>query len=85
MARSTGPLAAAGFKRQEAASRASEMTELGKVQHDEMPFTKFRFEKILQKKNGLSINPTYANDTACAQFIGIIADTMKSKKAHELA
>lgn len=27
----------------------------------------------------------YTNDTVHAQFIGVIADTMKSKTAHELA
>ena len=40
---------------------------------EELPFTKFKSQIILMKKNGLNVNPTYSNDTACAQFVGVIA------------
>ncbi|KAA0719570.1 hypothetical protein E1301_Tti022423 [Triplophysa tibetana] len=33
----------------------------------------------LQRKSGLKLNETYNNDTACAQFVGVIADTLKVK------
>jgi hypothetical protein len=46
-----------------------------------MPFTKFKSEIILMKKNGLYVIPIYSNDTACAQFIGVIGDTLKKKTA----
>ena len=46
------------------------------MQKEEMPFTKFKSEIILMKKNGLNVNPTYSNDTAYAQFIGVIGDTL---------
>ena len=41
-------------------------------------------EIILMKKNGLNVNPTYSNDTACAQFIGVIGDTLKKKTAADV-
>ena len=37
------------------------------------------------KMNGLNVNPTYSNDTACAQFVGAIADTPKGKTADKVA
>ena len=41
-------------------------------------------EIILMKKNLLNVNPTYSNDTACAQFIGVIGDTLKKKTAADV-
>ena len=49
-----------------------------------LPFSKFKSEIILMKKNGLNVNPTYSNDTACAQFIGVIGDTLKKKTAADV-
>ena len=37
------------------------------------------------KKNGLHVNPTYANDTACAQFIGVISDNLRGKTGDKIA
>ena len=45
------------------------------IAKEELPFTKFKSQIILMTKNGLDVNPTYSNDTACAQFVGVIADT----------
>ncbi|CAL8398102.1 unnamed protein product [Boreogadus saida] len=39
------------------------------IAKEELPFTKFKSQIILMKKNGLNVNPTYYNDTACAQFV----------------
>ena len=47
------------------------------VAKEELPFTKFKSHLDLQRKNGLKCNDTY--DTACAQFVGVIADTLKGK------
>ena len=52
------------------------------IAKEELPFTKFKSQIILMKKNGLNVNPTYSNDTACAQFVGVIADTLADKVAH---
>ena len=49
-----------------------------------MPFTKFKSEIILMKKNGLNVNPTYSNEMACAQFIAVIGDTLKQKTAADV-
>ena len=75
------PLPAA-FQRQAAATRSSEVSEMiikfnvaYNLAKEELPFTKFKSEIILIKENGLDVNPTYSNDIACAQFIGVIADT----------
>ena len=37
------------------------------------------------KKNGLNVNPIYSNDTACAQFVGVIGDTLRDKTADKIA
>ena len=49
------------------------------VAKEELPFTKYKSQLDLQRKNGLKLNETYNNDTACAQFVGVIADTLKGK------
>ncbi len=50
------------------------------IAKEELPFTKFKSKIILMKKNGLNINTMYSNDVVCAQFIGVIADTLKKKR-----
>lgn len=87
----TPPLPAA-FQRQAASNRTSEEAAMMikfniayNIAKEEIPFTKFRSEIILHKKNGLDVNPTYSNDVACAQFIGIIGDTLKQKTSVEVA
>lgn len=54
------------------------------IAKEELPFTKFKSKIILMKKNGLNINPTYSNDVACTQFIGVIADTLKKKTSVQI-
>ncbi|KAJ8358492.1 hypothetical protein AAFF_G00435730 [Aldrovandia affinis] len=85
------PLPAA-FQRQAAANRSSEESEMiitfntaYNIAKEELPFTKCKSEIILMKKNGLNVNPTYSNDTACAQFIGVIADNLTKKTGVQIA
>ena len=52
------------------------------IAKEELTFTKYKGQLDLQRKNVVKLNPTYKNDTACAQFIGTIADTLK-RKTHE--
>ncbi|KAK0148163.1 Zinc finger protein 862 [Merluccius polli] len=85
------PLPAA-FQRQAAANASSDeagmIIKFNVAYHiakEELPFTKFKAEIILQRKNGVNVNPTYSNDVACAQFIGVIGDTFKKKTSVEIA
>ncbi len=55
------------------------------IAKEELPFTKFKSKIILMKKNGLNVNTTYSNDVVCAQFIGVIADTLKKKMFVQIA
>lgn len=50
-----------------------------------MPFTKFKSQIILLKKNGVAINPTYANHKSCAEFTGVISDTLKQKTCAKIS
>ena len=54
------------------------------IAKEELPFTKFKSEIILMKKNGLNVNPTYSNGMACAQFIAVIGGTLKQKTAADV-
>lgn len=84
------PLPAA-LQRQAAANRSSgeaEMITKYNVAYNiakELPFTKFISKIILHKKNGLNINPIHSNHVACAQFTGVIADTLKEKTSAQIA
>ena len=89
--RSSQPLPSS-FSRIEEASRSAENEEMiikfntaYNLAKEELPFTKFKTQIVLMKKNGLNVNPTYANDTACAQFVGVIADTLKGQTADKVA
>ncbi|XP_056283011.1 zinc finger protein 862-like [Pseudoliparis swirei] len=82
---SAAPLRVA-FRRKEAANQCAEEAELRLkfntayfIAKEELPFTQFKGQLDLQRKNGVKLNATYNNDTACAQFVGIIADTLKRK------
>ena len=74
------PLPAA-FQRQAVTIRFSKESEIIKfnvaynIAKEELPFTKFKSEIILMKKNGLNVNPTYSNEMACAQFVGNVGNT----------
>lgn len=58
------------------------------VAKEELPFTKYKGLVQLQKKNGLEVGVTYANDTKCAEMTGVIGklladDVSKTlKEAH---
>ena len=74
------------FTRQQAVNHSADEAEMMLkfntayfVAKEELPFTKFKSQLDLQIKNGLKLNDTYSNDTACAQFVGVIADTLKGK------
>ena len=54
------------------------------ISKEELPFTKFKSEIILMKKNGLNVNPTYSNEMAYAQFIAVIGDTLEQKTAADV-
>ncbi|KAJ8367341.1 hypothetical protein AAFF_G00320750 [Aldrovandia affinis] len=76
----------------EAAARSQQEAEMivkfntaYNIAKEEMPFTKFRSQILLQKKNGLNVNPTYSNDKSCALFIGVIADTLKKSTVEKIA
>ena len=83
------PLPAA-FQRQAVTIRFSKESEMIKynvaynIAKEELPFTKFKSEIILMKKNGLNVNPTYSNEMACAQFIAVIGDTLKQNTAADV-
>lgn len=55
------------------------------IAKEELPFTKFKSQITLMKMNGLNVNPTYANDVSCANFVGIIGDTLREKTASRIA
>ncbi|MGH0150221.1 UNVERIFIED_CONTAM: hypothetical protein FKN15_056034 [Acipenser sinensis] len=44
---------------------------------EELPFTKFNSQVVLIKKNGLDVSKTYDNDTACAEFVAVIAEEIR--------
>lgn len=80
------------FHRTEESNRSAENAEMiikfntaYNIAKEELPFTKFKSEITLMKKNGLNVNPTYANDVSCAQFVGIIGDTLREKTALRIA
>lgn len=51
---------------------------------EELPFTKFRPIISIQKKNGLDINFTYANDNSCATPISLISLAIADQLASEV-
>uniref|UniRef100_A0A3B1J4P0 TTF-type domain-containing protein n=1 Tax=Astyanax mexicanus TaxID=7994 RepID=A0A3B1J4P0_ASTMX len=53
------------------------------IAREELPFTKFTSQVLLMRKNGLDVSKTYDNNTACAEFIGCIADDVKAQTVKE--
>ena len=51
---------------------------------EELPFTKYAGLIQLQKKNGLEVGPTYANDTKCAEMTQIIAKLLADDLSQKL-
>ncbi|XP_067017850.1 zinc finger protein 862-like [Acropora muricata] len=50
----------------------------------ELPFTKYQAILSLQKKNGLSISTTYANNKSCNNFVAVISKVMTEELASEI-
>ena len=75
LTRSAQPLPTS-FNRIDESNRSAENEEMiikfntaYNIAKEELPFTKFISQIMLMKMNGLNVNPTYSNDTACAQFV----------------
>ena len=47
------------------------------VAKEELPFSKFEGLLSLQRKNGVSINLTYANEKSCAKFVSFCLHALK--------
>lgn len=54
------------------------------IAKEELPFTKFQPILSLQKKNGLDISMTYANDKSCNNFVAVIDEVMTEQLASEV-
>ena len=53
------------------------------VAKEELPFSKFEGLLSLQRKNGVSINLTYANDKSCAGFVSSLSACLKEDLIQE--
>ena len=53
------------------------------IAKEELPFTKYQAILSLQKKNGLDISTTYANDKSC-NFVAVISEVMTEELASEI-
>ena len=51
---------------------------------EELPFSNFEGLLSLQRKNGVNINPTYANEKSCAEFISFSSAGFKDDLIQEL-
>ena len=54
------------------------------IAKEELPFTKYQAILSLQKKNGLSISTTYANDKSCNNFVAVISEVVTEELASEI-
>ena len=63
---------------------AVKMTTAYFIAKEELPFSKFHGLIDLQKKNGIQLTSTYANDRACAQMISVIGKLAKEDLAAEI-
>ena len=55
------------------------------IAKEELPFPKFHPILSLQKKNGLDLNMTYANDKGCNNFVSQISTVMTEQLAVEVS
>ena len=62
---------------------AIKMTTAYFVAKEELPFSKFNSLISLQKKNGLALTSTYANDKTCAEMVSVIRKLAKEDLAME--
>lgn len=51
------------------------------IAKEELPFSKFGPILSLQKKNGLNINLTYANDNSCATLVSLVSSVITDQLA----
>lgn len=63
---------------------AVKMTTAYFVAKEELPFSKFNPLISLQKKNGLELTSTYANDKTCAEMVSVIGKLAKEDLATEI-
>ena len=54
------------------------------IAKEELLFTKYQAILSLQKKNGLDISTTYANDKSCNNFVAVISEVMTEELAIEI-
>ena len=54
------------------------------IAKEELPFSKFGPILSLQKKNGLDINLTYANDNSCATLVSLVSSVVTDQLASDL-
>ena len=76
-----------GRKDQEEKDRrevAVKMTTAYFLAKEELPFSKFQGLINLQKKNGLEITTTYANDKTCAEMVSVLGKIFKERTAQEI-
>lgn len=63
---------------------AIKMTTVYFIAKEELPFSKFNGLILLQKKNGLQLTSTYANNKTCVQMISVIGKLEKVALAAEI-
>ena len=54
------------------------------VAEEELPFSKYEGLLSLQKRNGLEITMTYANDKSCAKMVSVIGNVFKDDLTDEV-
>ena len=63
---------------------AVKMTTAYFIAKEELPFSKFSTLVALQKKNGIELTSTYANDKACAQMVSVLGKLSKEGLTAEI-
>lgn len=54
------------------------------IAKEELPFSKFEPILALQRKNGLEISPTYANDKGCNNFVSLVCSVITEQLSSEI-
>ena len=54
------------------------------IAKEKLPFSKYQAILSLQRKNGLDISTTYANDKSCNNFVAIISEVMTEELASKI-
>lgn len=63
---------------------AVKMTTAYFIAKEELPFSKFSALVALQKKNGIELTSTYANDKSCAEMVSVLGKLLKEGLAAEI-